>query len=179
MVEQKFHIIDDSGIKWWLEEYVSKSAAPYCAKHHLPLRYPANPSIHRYFFCPDCTDPKSVDKAALTQMIYAADKIRAKVIAKLEVINYNGELLPVAKTSTKNNEYGVTAQIMESKHGKQLVIYAGKKGVHNKAQIFVDTENGKLSFDHKDLKPTEIFAKIEATFIDGSKMSIGKNANEA
>jgi hypothetical protein len=32
----------------------------------------------------------------------------------------------------------------------------------------VTPETKKMSFDHKDVKPTDIFTKITAEFIDGS-----------
>lgn len=170
MINKKFHIIDDSGIKWWMDSNTINRAEPYCIQHHLPLRYLL--LNDRSFICDDCPTTKNVPRAVLQQKEYIANKLKAQLIAKMEVINYNGELVPIAKTRSKDDEYGIKAQIMESRHGKQLVIYVGKKGLEGKSQIFVDLENHKLSFDHNDLKPTEIFAKIEATFLDGSKMSI-------
>lgn len=176
MIAGKFHIIDDTSIKWMMQSDSAQEAIPYCALHHLPLGEPDDEFEDEYFTCDECPTPKVVPRVAYRQAVYVANKLRAKELAKIDVINYNGELVPVAKVKTKNDEYWVTAQVMESKHGHQLVVYAGKKGMDGKAQIFVDTENHKLAFDHKDIDPSDVFAKLEATFKDGSKM--GKIAPE-
>jgi hypothetical protein len=170
MIEGKFHTIDTSGIKWWVANAQSADATPYCIEHHLPLRRPPWDS-DKFCMCDDC-GVKTLPRSWSIQSHYVVNKIRARDIAKIDVINYNGELIPVSKVKSKDENYWVTAQIMDSKHGKQLVIYAGKKGLEGKMQAFVDTENHKLAFDHKDVKPTDVFAKIEATFKDGSKMAI-------
>lgn len=169
MVKGKFHIIDDSGIKWWMPENNTVYAQPYCVEHHLPMSSAGAATYTLY--CPDCDTMRTFPRYSSRQKEYAANKIRSKDIAKLDIIDHNGVLTPVAKIKTKNDEYSVTTQIMESKHGNQIVIYAGKKG-GKKTQIFVDPEKHKLSHDHKDTHPTEIFAKIEATFKDGTKMAI-------
>jgi hypothetical protein len=171
MIAQKFHIIDDSGIKWWMPTFEAVYAQPFCVLHSLPLTNPPYPLLHTFFKCTDCKDSKTVSRPTDQHKKYVADKLRAKEIAKMEVIDHNGILVPVAKAKDKSGEYSITAQIMESKHGKQVVIYAGKKGYKN-TQIFVDTENHKLAFDHKDTSPTDIFTKIEATFKNGTKMAI-------
>ncbi|HKX73642.1 MAG TPA: hypothetical protein VJM32_06485 [Candidatus Saccharimonadales bacterium] len=170
MIAEKFHIIDDSGIKWWMSTYDSNRAQPYCSDHNMPLLIPAERSLTS-LACPDCSARKQLPRSWHEQEKYAAHKIRSKDIAKVDVIDHNGVLTPVAKVKVRDTEYSITTQIMESKHGHQIVIYAGKKG-HKNSQIFVDTDNHKLAFDHKDTKPTEIFAKIEATFKDGTKMVI-------
>lgn len=46
-----------------------------------------------------------------------------------------------------------------------------KKGVKEKTQIFVEPKIKRLAFDQKDLHPTDIFTKLEATFSDGTKAS--------
>ncbi|SRR6266496_5631835 len=165
----KFYIFDGSGIKWFITP-TSDFGVPFCKEHNMPMQDPEY-SSQEYFTCYECGG-KRVLRSSIEQKRYVAHKMRSSLVAKIDVINYDGELVPVAKAKSKDGTYGITAQIMESKHGKQLVIYAGKKGAEGKVQLFVDTKNGKLAFDHKDLKPSDIFAKVEATFIDGSKMSL-------
>ncbi len=46
-----------------------------------------------------------------------------------------------------------------------------KKGEKKKTQIFVEPDIKRLAFDQKDLHPTDVFTKLEATFSDGTKAS--------
>jgi len=75
----------------------------------------------------------------------------------------------------KNNKCFVTVVLMEFKIGKRLIVYAGEKGKKQKTQIFVDTEIKRVAFDQKDLHPSDIFSKLEATFSDNTRNIFEKN----
>lgn len=47
-----------------------------------------------------------------------------------------------------------------------IIIYVGKKGSNEKAQIFVKPEKLQLTNDYKDLDPATILSKIEVTLKD-------------
>ena len=64
---------------------------------------------------------------------------------------------------------------MESKRGKQLVIYAGEKGKKEKTQIFVEPEVKRLDFDRNDLHPDEVFLEVKATYKNGTSYKITKS----
>ena len=106
------------------------------------------------------------------------NRIDAKIFEGMEVINLDDEATPITKkkVESKDNKYFLTAQVMDSKRGVQVVIYAGEKGKAEKTQIFADPKNKRLSFDQKDLKPTDVFLRIEGTFDDGSSHIIEKTS---
>ncbi|MEX1995693.1 MAG: hypothetical protein WD887_02870 [Candidatus Saccharimonadales bacterium] len=107
---------------------------------------------------------------------YVMNRVDAKIFEGFKVLNLDDEALPLAKDKVKSEDdkFFLTSQIMESKKGIQVVIYAGEKGSSKKTQLFIDPAAKRLSFDHTNLHPSEVFLKIEATFIDGSKSSIVK-----
>ncbi|MEO6761250.1 MAG: hypothetical protein ABI220_02625 [Candidatus Saccharimonadales bacterium] len=117
-----------------------------------------------------------IPRTFIEEKQYVIDRVDAKVFKGMKVLNLDDEATPIAKDKikSKDDKYFVTSQLMESKRGLQAVIYAGQKGSPAKTQIFISPEEKRLTFDHKDLHPSDVFLKIEATFDDGSKQSITK-----
>jgi hypothetical protein len=107
---------------------------------------------------------------------YIRRKISSRDYQDSTIVTIDGIQVPQLKTRTKlgdeNDKYWVEAKLNDSKKGPQLVIYAGEKGVSNKVQLFANIGQEKLSFDHKDRKPEEIFTNVTVTFPSGKKMSI-------
>lgn len=101
---------------------------------------------------------------------YVLNRVDAKIFEGMQIIDLDGELTPIAKEKikSKDNKYFVTSQLMESKRGLQLVVYAGEKGNDKKTQIFIEPEVKRLAFDQKDLNPSDIFVELRATFADGT-----------
>jgi hypothetical protein len=58
--------------------------------------------------------------------------------------------------------------------GQRLVVYAGEKGRKEKTQVFVEPDIKRLAFDQNDIHPSEVFVKLEATFRDGTQISMKK-----
>jgi hypothetical protein len=118
----------------------------------------------------------SIPRVFSEEKQYVIDRVDAKVFKGMKVLNLDDEATPIAKDkiTSEDDKYFVTTQLMESKRGLQAVIYAGEKGSPVKTQIFINPKEKRLTFDHKDLHPSEVFLKIEATFDDGSKQSIEK-----
>jgi hypothetical protein len=132
-------------------------------------------------YCPSCNNelyfnyPLSVVRSDIARIMLS------KKFQKLDIIDIDGVGTPVLKkkVSTTDNKYFASIQINESKRGPQLVIYAGKRGYNNKSQIFITPETKKMSFDHNDIMPTDIFTKVTAEFVDGTANEIrGKNAED-
>lgn len=95
----------------------------------------------------------------------------------MKTLNLDDEAVPLAKDRIDPSEespYWIEARLVESKTGRRLVIYAGEKGRKGKTQIFVEPEIQRLSFDHADRHPSEIFLKVEATFDSGYKSTMSK-----
>lgn len=106
---------------------------------------------------------------------YVINKKDAQVFAKMPTISLDDEIIPVAKEELKDTDYWVLAKVTESKSGTRLIIWAGSKKDKNKTQLFIEPELKRMSFDQNDDHPTEVFTKVEATFVNGIKTQIEKD----
>ena len=82
---------------------------------------------------------------------------------------------PILKTNPKpkDDKYSIQVEIDETPYGKKLVIYAAdRRSIDEKAQIFIDPQADKLSFDSNDVHPSMIFSKVTAYFKDGKKATL-------
>ncbi len=131
-----------------------------------------------FFRCIDLDNPHEIVLSGNVDHIRESisRRINSKKYQEAEYFDIDGYLVPASKEKqvrAKNGGYGVTAQVKHSERkGDQIVIYAGKKGLKGKSQIFIDPTYGKLTFDQSDINPKDIFVKLEATFRDGSKATI-------
>lgn len=189
MVQQ---IIRIDGIKWWITTSKTgiRTPTPLCPDHDLRMR-PITPRVYRRgtytdgyegnaleLKCAEGPHEITLPRKFNEEKLYVIDRIDAKVFKGMKVVDLDGELTPIAKGKLKSEDgrYFVTSQLMQSKRGLQLVVYAGEKGSDEKTQIFVEPKIKRLAFDQKDLNPTDVFAEIKATFADGSshKLKEGK-----
>ncbi len=167
------HRIKIDGVKWIVE---GLSVQPLCPKHHLRLSIDTNNFTNCRLKCAECPGLYNFSREYTEQTEYILNKIDSKLFKNLKFINLDDEAVPLAETklTTKDNKYFITALLTESKVGQRLVVYAGEKGKKEKVQIFIEPEIKRLSFDHTDVHPSEIFLKLEATFDDGIMHSISK-----
>lgn len=153
-----------------------------CPKDRTPMRelLKITPLYSAQMMCPDCGHEYILKVPFRVAQEDVISIIKAKEYQKMQIIDIDGIHTPVLKkkVASKNDKYFVSVQINDSKRGPQLVIYAGKKGHKAKTQIFVTPETKKMSFDHKDIQPTEIFTKITAQFDDETINTIGKTQND-
>lgn len=173
-------------IKWWITTSPNgtRSSQPICPDHGLRLRPIKDYFSNQYNYwndsrslkCEECEKIHGIPRSYQDEQQYILDKLDAKVFKGFKYINLDDEALPIAedKVGSKDNKYFVTSRLMQSKTGLRLVVYAGEKGSEKKTQIFVEPEIKRLSFDQKDLHPTEVFAELEATFIDGTRQKMKK-----
>ena len=173
------HIIIDK-IKWWVwtNSTGTRGVQAICPIHNVRL-YPVKGYGDTYLRkaknlrCAECEHWHRIPREWDHEKQYVLDKVESKIIKGIRFINLNDEALPIAKekTPSKDSKYFVTSLLTESKIGLRLVVYAGKKGEKKKTQIFVEPDIKRLAFDQKDLHPTDVFTKLEATFSDGTKAS--------
>lgn len=165
-------IID--GIKWIIGK-VSRNPVPLCPKDFIELDpYPdAYDIFEKKLKCEECKKIYPLPREYEHEKKYVKRKLNSRNYKKMRFINLDDEALPIAKekVSSKDNKYFVTSLLTKSKTGLRLVVYAGKKGKKKKTQIFVEPGIKRLAFDQKDLHPTDVFTKLEATFSDGTKAS--------
>jgi len=184
-------IIRIDGIKWWMTTLGSGTRYPValCPDHDLRMEavpprlrsrsggyYNGNADDGMNLSCAEGPHTFPLPRKFSAERQYVINRIDAKVFKNAKVLNLDDEAIPIAKAkkASKDDKYFITAQLMESKRGLQAVIYAGEKGNPKKTQIFINPASKSMSFDHKDLHPSDIFLKIESTFDDGSKSSIEK-----
>lgn len=176
MTEQ---VIRVDNILWYIKTYAggSRQVQPLCPVHKLRI-YPSGQWIEysQSLRCEDCNKEYLIPRDYPDEETYVKDRLDAKVFKSMQVLNLDDEAIPLAqdRVETKDGKFFVVANLNESKTGKRLVLYAGEKGKSNKTQIFVEPEIKRLSFDHKDLHPTDVFAKVEATFSDGTIAGLKK-----
>ena len=169
------YIID--GIKWVIAEH-PRRAIPLCQSDYIVLSPFIDDAFDKEYRCEECGKIFSIPRTCLDEREFILRKLDSKVFRGMKYLNLDDEAIPIAedKASTKDGKYFVTARLMESKVGKRLVVYAGEKGRKEKTQIFVEPDIKRLAFDQKDLHPTDIFTKIEATFKDKTKATISNMA---
>lgn len=177
------------GVMWWIYTYNNRRIPqPICPFHHLrmsPIKYYgmdkyATAEDSNLIKCEDCEKSHKLPRTFKEEKVYVINKIDAKVFKGMKVLNLDDEYIPLSeeKLSSDDKKFFVTGRLTKSKVGLRLVIYAGKKGTPEKTQIFVEPELKRLAFDQKDLHPTDVFTKVEATFKDNSKSSFEKNATK-
>lgn len=148
-------------------------AIPYCPVHKMELH-----DYHDSYFgvCEDCKKRYSWHAHPRIIAQYLRRKLGSKDYQEAEIISIDGIQTPQLKTRVKipeeNKEYWIEARLNKSNKGRQIVLYVGEKGVLQKVQLFANLDQEKLSFDHKDRKPEEIFTKITATFPSGKEITI-------
>jgi hypothetical protein len=178
-------------IKWWVtvDTHGGRILIPLCPQHNLRLTAiaPLVMGNHGYINgnysdatrlkCAEGESHKiEIPRKFSEEKQYVIDKIDAKIFKNVKTLNLDDEAVPIAKEKvySKDEKFFVTAQLMESKRGIQVVVYAGEKGSKEKTQILISPDEKRLAFDQTDLHPSEVFTKVEVTFLDGTKSIIKK-----
>lgn len=180
------------GLKWWMTTDANdhRLPVPLCPDHDLRLT-PILPRVYSAIRranidgsasnaveleCAEGPHTFSLPRTYGKEKSYVINRVDAKVFKGMKVLNLDDEMTPIAKDKIKSDDgkYFVTSQLMQSKRGLQLVVYAGEKGSSKKSQIFVEPEVKRLAFDQRDLHPSDVFVEMTATFDDGTKTSISQ-----
>lgn len=162
------------GVAWQIETSLNGYyTIPICPKHRMELEIPGPYS--ETLKCPDCEKRYKIPRNYSNEEQYVIKKHKASIRQDWDLVDIDGTLTPVTKKAKiGENEYFCTAQVRDSKRGPQVVIYAGKKGLKEKSQIFIMPEERRLSFDQTNINPADVFAKITAEFRDGTKHTLEK-----
>jgi len=117
------------------------------------------------YCCVHCDFKITLNKSLEDKASDLLDIIESQKYKDAEIVNIDGELVRVQREQITDNEYWVDAKISKNKKGEvQLMVLAGSKNKNDKAQLFVDPKNEKLSFDQNNDHPREVFSKVVATF---------------
>jgi hypothetical protein len=115
--------------------------------------------------------------------IYSSYQIVRKILESdqyknSEIINLDGDSIRVAREQIDDSDYWADVKISKNKKGQiQLMVLAGSKKENDKAQLFIEPKNEKLSFDQNNLHPKEVFVRVDAIFRD-SNHSIKSNKQD-
>ena len=165
-------IVKIDGVDWLVKSTSHRShVSPLCPRHHVPLRIDIHTGeFTKRLYCIEDQEIYTIPRGFDSERDYVIARINAKVYKGMKVLNLDDEALPIAKESVKSNDgkYFVTTQIMESKRGLQVVVYAGERNKTGKSQILISPSEKRLTFDHKDIHPSDIFTKLECAFDDGT-----------
>lgn len=188
MSDQKYIWVD--GIKWWVFPGTNgiRNFQAICPEHNLRLRpvirseysstYRRSVSLSESraneLECLEGNHRLKLPREYGKQEKYVGDKIDAQFFEKMTFINLDDAAIPVAKEQLKDSDYWVRAKVTDSKSGTRLIVWAGSKAKKNKTQLFVEPSLKRLSFDQNDDHPTEVFTKVEATFVDNEQTVIKK-----
>ena len=95
----------------------------------------------------------------------------------MKLVDLDDEAIPLAEIKSKSddNKYFITAKLVKSQRGHQLLLYAGERGKPKKAHLFIEPDIKRMDFDRKDIHPTDIFLEVKATFKDGSSYLIDRS----
>lgn len=115
--------------------------------------------------------------------IYGSSLIVEKILnsdqyKNSEIINLDGDSIRVSRQQIDDFDYWADVKISKNKKGQiQLMVLAGSKKENDKAQLFIEPKNEKLSFDQNNLHPKEVFVRVDAIFRD-SNHSIKSNKQD-
>lgn len=119
------------------------------------------------YYCPHCDFKITLNESIEDKSEDLINVIEAKKYNDAEIINIDGELIKVQREQQIDSDYWADVKISKNKKGEfQLMVLAGSKKLKDKAQLFLDPQNEKLSFDQYNNHPKEVFAKVVATFKD-------------
>jgi len=158
----------------YLKQGYGHWAIPFCPVHRMELSRRSVDSL--YGICEECKKSYYYNIYPKKVADYLGRKLSSKSYQDAEIISIDGIQTPQLKTRLRipeeNEEYWIEARLNKSDKGRQLVVYVGEKGSIGKVQLFANIDQEKLSFDHKDRKPEEVFAMLTASFPTGKKITI-------
>lgn len=91
---------------------------------------------------------------------------QAELDKKLEFISLDSLTHPLT-SEDQDEQYWVRARLGFTGDGRKVVnVMIGDKKIGDKTHAFLDLDKEQLRFDWKDLKTTDVVAKLEAEFIN-------------
>ncbi len=115
--------------------------------------------------CIKCDFTITLDKSIEEKWLDFLNVLNAEKYKDAEIINLDWDLVRVQRESQKDDDYWIDAKISKNKKWQvQLMVLAWSKKEKDKAQLFLDINNERLSFDQNDTHPQRIFSKVVAIF---------------
>jgi hypothetical protein len=115
--------------------------------------------------CSGCDFKITLTKPIREMVSELLDFIEAQKYKDAEIISIDGELIRVQREEIQDNDYWIDVKLSKNKKGEeQLMVLAGKKEDKTKTQLFLEPGKERLAFDQNNHHPSEVFAKVIATF---------------
>lgn len=151
----------------------------HCTKHpEIELECISTDYSNTIYRCPRCGEDIEIDNPR---------ELKNKCLRMLNIPEFKGAKLirlddwyvPEIKEKKKaESGQWIHTDVKTDKDGDTIiVVYVGHKDDNEKTQFFIKPEKGQVSFDHKDLDPSKILAKIEVQF-RGRKITQEFEGNE-
>lgn len=134
-------------------------------------------SIGEYkYCCINCDFQITLNKSIEDKSADFINIVESQRFKNAEVINIDGELIRIRREEETDSDYWVDAKLSKNRKGEiQLMVLAGSKKAKDKAQLFLEPKNEKMTFDQNNDHPNEVFSKVVATFKKSKSKFISKN----
>ena len=138
----------------------------HCTKHpEIELECISTDYSNTIYRCPRCGEDIEIDNPR---------ELKSKCLRMLNIPEFKGPKLirlddwyvsEIKEKKKAESGYWIHTNVKTDKDGDTIiVVYVGHKDDNEKTQFFIKPEKGQVSFDHKDLDPSKILAKIEVQF---------------
>ena len=138
----------------------------HCTKHpEIELECISTDYSNTIYRCPRCGEDIEIDNPR---------ELKSKCLRMLNIPEFKGAKLirlddwyvsEIKEKKKAESGYWIHTNVKTDKDGDTIiVVYVGHKDDNEKTQFFIKPEKGQVSFDHKDLDPSKILAKIEVQF---------------
>jgi hypothetical protein len=164
------------GLLWDTSENKALCPVPNC---FCELEYFEGDSLEYYTYkCIKCEFKITLNKSIFEKANDVKRILESDQYKNSEIINLDGDSIRVSRQQIDDFDYWADVKISKNKKGQiQLMVLAGSKKENDKAQLFIEPKNEKLSFDQNNLHPKEVFVRVDAIFRD-SNHSIKSNKQD-
>jgi hypothetical protein len=115
--------------------------------------------------CIKCDFKITLNKSIEDKATHFLKILESQKYKDAEIINIDGDLVRIQREQVTDNDYWIDAKLSKNTKGDvQLMVLAGSKNEKDKAQLFLDIKNEKLTFDQNNDHPSEVFAVVTGTF---------------
>jgi len=117
------------------------------------------------YHCIQCDFKITLNKTIEDKAGHFIEILESQKYKNADIINIDGDLIRVQREQVTDGDYWVDVKISKNNKGEvQLMVLAGSKKEKDKAQLFLDPKNQRMTFDQNNDHPAEVFAEVLGTF---------------
>lgn len=178
------NIYEWKGLRWRLDAYTNGFKALCSASKcncEITYKYSYYSDGFEYYIyqCPKCSHKYTLDRYVNEMSEDLSKVLRSHQFENSEVINIDGELIKIGESHKEEDEdYWVRVKLSRNKKDQlQLMVLIGEKGEEEKVQLFIEPATERLSYDQKNMHPSELLSRVVATFKE-SKTTIAASGSQ-